>query len=327
MAEYRLENWNSKWMLKIVNRPNCASQERREQLQTQLRGEFRLLQELAGLTGVTYSAPLIDDGELMVLPISMPKGKPLSLVDISEYSKESARSTLISALTAIQGIHRRGATLGRVSANSIYLTDAGEVCFIDVLNNHSAGEDIDLITSLFKPLVDTLRLAISESNEAEGQAASECLSQLIANLMNEGASTALTSSDAAFVAEPGAILDNRYELVEQVDEDAFSSIWRSRHVAGRFDCAVQIYDDADEVWELVADQYHQLAQIYHPALERVFDLARIPSTDAYFISRAWASGGTLFDQASISADEFRHWLEQLLAGLGYLHRLGFTHRI
>lgn len=115
-------------------------------------------------------------------------------------------------------------------------------------------------------------------------------------------------------------------MVEQVDEDAFSSIWRSRHVAGRFDCAVQIYDDADEVWELVADQYHQLAQIYHPALERVFDLARIPSTDAYFISRAWASGETLFDQASISADEFRHWLEQLLAGLGYLHKLGFTHR-
>ncbi|WGL65166.1 hypothetical protein QDX81_09915 [Pseudomonas sp. CW003PS] len=122
------------------------------------------------------------------------------------------------------------------------------------------------------------------------------------------------------------MLDNRYELVEQVAEDAFSSIWRSRHVAGRFDCAVQIYDDADEVWELVADQYHRLAQIYHPALERVFDLARIPSTDAYFISRAWASGETLFDQASISADEFRHWLEQLLAGLGYLHRLGFTHR-
>lgn len=326
MAEYRLESWSSKWMLKIVNRPNCECQERREQLQTQLRDEFRLLQELAGLTGVTYSAPLIDDGELMVLPISMPKGKPLSLVDLSKHSEESARSTLISALTAIQGIHRRGATLGGVSNNSIYLTDAGEVCFIDILNNHSAGDDIDLITSLFKPLVDTLHLEISRSNDAEGQETSERLSQLIANLMSERASTALAPSGAPFEAEPGAILDNRYELVEQVDEDAFSSIWRSRHVAGRFDCAVQIYDDADEVWELVADQYHRLAQIYHPALERVFDLARIPNSDAYFISRAWASGETLFDQASISADEFRHWLEQLLAGLGYLHRLGLTHR-
>jgi len=191
MAEYRLENWNSKWMLKIVNRPNCENKERREQLQAQLRDEFRLLQELAGLTGVTYSAPLIDDGELMVLPINMPKGKPLSLVDLSKHSDESARSTLISALTAIQGIHRRGATLGRVSANSIYLTDAGEVCFIDVLNNHSAGDDIDLITSLFKPLLDTLHWKVSESNDAEGQVASERLSHLIASLMSEGASTAL----------------------------------------------------------------------------------------------------------------------------------------
>lgn len=325
MAEYCLENWNSKWMLKIVNRPNCESQDRREQLQAQLRDEFRLLQELAGLTGVTYSAPLIDDGELMVLPISMPKGKPLSLIDLSEYSEESARSTLISALTAIQGIHRRGATLGGVSANSIYLTDAGEVCFIDVLNNHGAVDDIDLITSLFQPLVEILHWEISECIVA-GDEASERLSHLIAHLMSEGASTSLATSEVPFEAVPGAVLDNRYELVEQVDEDAFSSIWRSRHVAGRFDCAVQIYEDADEVWELVADQYHRLAQIYHPALERVFDLARIPNSDAYFISRAWASGETLFDEASISAEEFRHWLEQLLAGLGYLHRLGFTHR-
>lgn len=326
MAEYRLENWNSKWMLKIVNRPNCDSHERREQLQSQLRDEFRLLQELAGLTGVTYSAPLIDDGVLMVLPISMPKGKPLSLTNLSTYSEESARSTLISALTAIQGIHRRGATLGGVSDNSIYLTDAGEVCFVDILNNHSASDDINLITSLFEPLVESLHWEISGSRDAEGEMASERLSHLIANLMSDGASASLPASEAPFEAVPGAILDNRYELVEQVDEDAFSSIWRTRHIAGRFDCAVQIYDDADEVWELVADQYHRLAQIYHPALERVFDLARIPSTDAYFISRAWASGETLFDQASISAEEFRGWLEQLLAGLGYLHRLGFTHR-
>ena len=146
--------------------------------------------------------------------------------------------------------------------------------------------------------------------DAEGLVASERLSQLIASLMNEGDSTALASSGAPFEAEPGAVLDNRYELVEQVDEDAFSSIWRSRHVAGRFDCAVQIYDDADEVWELVADQYHRLAQIYHPSLERVFDLARIPNSDAYFISRAWASGESLFDQVSISAEELQLWLEQ-----------------
>lgn len=325
-AEYRLENWNAKWMLKIVNRPNCDSQERRDQLQSQLRDEFRLLQELAGLTGVTYSAPLIDDGELMVLPISMPKGKPLSIIDLAGYSEGSTRSTLISALSAIQGIHRRGATLGGVSANSIYLTDAGEVCFVDVLNNHSEAEDINLITSLFQPLVENLNFEIPRGSDAEGENASERLSHLIAALMSDDAPGALSLLEAPFEAMPGAVLDNRYELVEQVDEDAFSSIWRSRHIAGRFDCAVQIYDDADEVWELVTDQYHRLAQIYHPALERVFDLARIPNTDAYFISRAWASGETLFDQASIGAEEFRHWLEQLLAGLGYLHRLGFTHR-
>lgn len=326
LAEYRLENWNSKWMLKIVNRPNCDGQERREQLQSQLRDEFRLLQELAGLTGVTYSAPLMDDGELMVLPICMPKGNPLSMVDLTGYSEGAARSTLVSALSAIQGIHRRGATLGGVSANSIYLTEAGEVCFVDVLNNHSEGEDINLITSLFQPLVENIHVDISRTSDAEGENASERLSHLIANLMSEDASGVLSPFDAPFEAMPGAVLDNRYELVEQVDEDAFSSVWHSRHIAGHFDCAVQIYHDADEVWELVTDQYHRLAQIYHPALERVFDLARIPKTDAYFISRAWASGETLFDQASISTEQFRHWLEQLLAGLGYLHRLGFTHR-
>jgi len=326
MAEYRLENWKSKWILKIVNRPNCENQERREQLQTQLRDEFRLLQELAGLTGVTYSAPLIDDGELMVLPISMPKGKPLSLVELSTYAEKSARSTLTSALTAIQGIHRRGATLGGVSANSIYLTDAGEVCFIDVLNNHSENDDINLIASLFQPLIENLHLEVIGNSVEEGETAQNRLSHLIANLMSAGASLSHSASERPFEAAAGAIIDNRYELIEEVDEDAFSSIWRARHIAGRFDCAIQIYNDADEVWDLVADQYSRLAQIYHPALERVFDLARIPNSNAYFVSRAWASGETLFDQASVSAEEFRNWLEQLLAGLASLHRLEFTHR-
>lgn len=141
-AEYNPGEWTSSWLLKILVTSGFESKDLQYTQEHKLKDEFFRLQKLAGCAGVPYCAPMIQDGEQLVLPIKMPAGTPLSIFKPSEHTTYQLLEALRHSATALQHIHRRNFTVGNWSENCVFASDEGDVEFIDITNGLSIDEDI-----------------------------------------------------------------------------------------------------------------------------------------------------------------------------------------
>ena len=326
-ASYAIENWDSDWLLKIVQASKAESEEHYAVTTSVIRAEFYRLQQLSGISGVPGCAPLISDGEQLVLPVKRPRGVPLSVFDVSQLDRNESIQILRRAVVSLQQMHARGCTLGSIGANDVFLSDDGDLEFLEIRNNLTPNKDIVSFFKLFRDVANTTNSPMvikGFSATAEDETAD--LEDLRLLLSSELVGQVFENEKEFEIAE-NELVAGRYQLASKIEEMNSAEIWKAKHLAGQFDCAVSIYKDAGQNWPYVNEEFSQLIRLYHPYIERVFDFGVIEQPNLYYISRAWVEGEPLQEAGKLAdSGKLLLWFKCMLVGLQYLHSQGLLHR-
>ncbi|MBT1443161.1 NERD domain-containing protein [Shewanella sp. JM162201] len=325
-AEYNPGGWTAPWLLKILQPIEFSDAADAERHEERLRDEFRRLQALSGLSAVPYSAPLIQDGEQLVLPIRMPRGLPLHLLKLADLSVYQLLEVLRRSITALKQIHRRGFTVGGWAENCVFVSDGGDVEFIDIRSDVTEDEDIQAYAARFSAIAEATgqpRVYQWFRAAARGGAGdADALRADLSALIEQGVCEVDT---AKFSAMPGAVIDHHYRLLEQTAKAEHSELWKAAHILGNYPVAVSLYHGSDASWSMLSSLYRSLSRISHPAVEQVLALGQLPGGESLYTVRRWLAGVSLDAIGAIEPGQPLRWFAKLLSALNYLHQLDIYH--
>ncbi|ROS00964.1 nuclease-like protein [Sinobacterium caligoides] len=319
LADYPNDNLELPWLLKIVVRSEFADSVERNRVELRIKQEFNTLQKLAGTSGVPYCAPLLDDGEQLVLPIRMPRGKSLEQLILAEpqYRMEVVRS----AASALQQIHHRGCTVGCWQASEIFISEDGEVEFLTIHNNATYAQDLAGFRQVFGELLNGVR-KVGQWFVSDSESLDELRLYLAAAITGQS----VDLREQVLMLEPGSVVDHRYRLCEKLAVGNNTEFWQAQHMMGRFNCGMNIYKSADEYQAHLEQQYRLLLGIYHPNIERVIDFDRLDNEGSFYITRVWIDATSLAQvDRNLSPAIILEWYKALLSALGYVHSQGIFH--
>lgn len=325
-AEYNPGGWTAPWLLKVLVPTQFDNSDESLSYEMRLRDEFKRLQTLAGCSGVPQCAPLIQDGEQLVLPIRMPRGVPLDVLEHEQLTTYQLLEILRRAVSGLQQIHRRGITVGGWSSNCIFISDLGDVEFIDIKDNLNTSEDIYAFAKCFLTLAEQTRQP--RVYQWFRLAASGAMTDLdmircdIAALIDNGVCDTLPQR---ITIASGAIIDHHYQLEQFIATTEHSQFWRARHLQGSYPCGISIYAKVETNWSMLSSLYRSLSKLYHPHVEKVLNFGQLPQSDELFISRAWEQGASLDELTEIQLGQPSTWFTQLLSALQYLHQMDIYH--
>ncbi len=129
-----------------------------------------------------------------------------------------------------------------------------------------------------------------------------------------------------FDFRPGAIISDKYKLIDCIGRGSTSSIWTSQHLLGEYICCLKVIDTFDGADELARKEFEVLRVLYHPNIVRIFDLDVIPNSNQYFLTCEYLEGETLDQTEFDSPEQGLDYFRQILSALQYLHRLGRMHK-
>lgn len=126
------------------------------------------------------------------------------------------------------------------------------------------------------------------------------------------------------VAEPGAVIDGKYELIQAIGEGGTATVWSARHRLGRFPCVVKFMNRTRTAYELGLDEFRVLSNLYHPNIVRTFAIGVLEEHDHIYISMEFLDGSSLVPYAEgdekSKPGEALIWLQQMVDVLAYIHR-------
>ncbi|WP_394130947.1 NERD domain-containing protein [Shewanella maritima] len=325
-SEYNPGGWTAPWLLKILVAGQFESSHEAEQHEIQLRDEFKRIQSLSGCTGVPFCAPLIQDGEQLVLPIRMPRGVPLDIFEIGQQTTYQLLEILRRSITGLQQIHRRGFTIGGWAANCVFISDQADVEFIDIKDNLSISQDIAEYAKAFQNLAEqTLQPRIYQWYREAAKGATTDLDAIrcdLSALIDLGVCDTLPQK---IDIGRGAVIDHHFKLDNFISSTDNSQLWQARHLQGNYPCCVSIYQHVESKWLSLSSMYRSLSKVYHPHVEKVLSFGQLPQSNDLFIARAWAQGVSLDEVSEVQLGQPHTWFVQLLSALQYLHSLDIFH--
>ena len=326
LAEYNPGEWSAPWLLKILISSGFESSDLQYSHEQKLRDEFLRLQKLAGCGGVPYCAPLIQDGEQLVLPIKMPSGVPLSEYKPDEHTTYQLLEALRQSARALQSIHRRGYTVGNWSENCTFISDDGDVEFIDIINNHTFEEDVQQYANQFLAIArKTRQPRIYHWYQEVSEGQYHDLDLLCCDLSAIIEVGVCDEEQQAVLLKSGAIIDHHFRLIRLIQESEKSQLWRAEHIQGQFECGLSIYHETNDNWRGLNVLYRSLSHLIHPHIEKVIAFGLLPASQDLYIAREWIHGGTLNELDSFEQEQPTRWFTQLITALQYLHRMGVYH--
>ncbi|MGL4938242.1 NERD domain-containing protein [Shewanella sp.] len=330
-AEYHPGGWTAPWLLKILLPIQFERSEDAAHHEQRLRDEFQRMQALSGCCGVPYCAPLIQDGEQLVLPIRMPRGLPMSMLPAAELTTYQLLEVLRRSVTSLQQIHRRGYTVGGWADNCVFIAEEGDVEFIDIKDNVTISDDIQQYASRFVALAEQTRQPRIYQWYRQALLGGTCdLDALRCDLCAIIDIGVCDTLPHAIEIVPGAVIDHHYRLERLITEAPHSQLWQARHLQGQYACGLSVYDNVAALWPMLSSLYRSLSKIYHPNIEKVLAFGQLPESESLFIARAWEQGEAIDEvialrPSKLMPDLSRAWFMQLLHALQYLHRLDIYH--
>ena len=325
-AEYNPGGWTAPWLLKILIPTQFADQAQSESHENQLREEFKRLQALTGCSGVPYCAPLIQDGEQLVLPIRMPRGVPLNILEFEKLTTYQLLEILRRSVSGLQQVHRRGYTVGGWASNCVFISDLGDVEFIDIKDNLNTNEDIQAYAEGFLALAEqTKQPRVYQWYRLAAKGGTVDLDALrcdLSALIDNGVCDTLPER---VEITTGAIIDHHYKLEQFIAATPNSQFWRATHIQGQYQCGVSIYTKVEVKWPTLSNLYRSLSKLHHPHVEKVLAFGQLPQSDELFITRAWEYGVSLDELPEIQLGQPVMWFTQLLSGLQYMHQMDIYH--
>ena len=131
--------------------------------------------------------------------------------------------------------------------------------------------------------------------------------------------------------KPGAVVGERYELLDQVGSGAFGVVFRARDRIADEIVALKILSRApasEEIATRLRREVQIARRITHPGVVRMHDLVQIG--DSLVASMEYVEGETLArrlaDGRRLTANEITHLAADLARGLAAAHRVGVVHR-
>lgn len=132
------------------------------------------------------------------------------------------------------------------------------------------------------------------------------------------------NTDISF--EPGAQVNDKYELIECIGKGGASSVWKARHLLGEYTCCLKVLDTFDGSEDIARKEFEVLRVLYHPNIVRIFDIDVIPNRDQYFITCEFLDGASLGEIGMVSVEDGLKYFKEILSALQYLHRLKRIHK-
>ena len=365
-ATFRHGEFEREFLLRILDRTAFRNADECAARCQRLADEFRLYQELSDVAGVPYAAPLIDDGEMLALPIGIPDGRQLIDLDPEKFDVKRRLSLLASVAGVVQGIHRRGVVHGALEPTSIFVSGDDEVMLLDFsvgqidIGESSAPElhngkpptaesDIYSLALIFcqwfaAPGEADFRLSEQFADGPEGleewflaaldrdPEARPDLAALIRSLRQAemGGSAIQGERHAPFEFEEGAILHDSYQLEASLGEGAAGAVWKAVHRRGRYPLALYFADAGGEREAQLRSRFAEIAALHHPMINRAFDMRRVPGHDLMYTAVEWFDGDVLDEMLEASQrppiERSIAWFRDLLTALEHAHVMGVTHR-
>lgn len=325
-AEYEVEGWKSNWILKILVATDCDSESVFHNQAEELYEQWRRMQTLAGSSGVPHCAPLIRTGEQIVLPIRMPAGVPSQIYDLDNLEKMDILRILRRAATSLQQIHGKGFSVSSWKANQVFISGSGEVEFIDISNTRSPRHDIQGFAQCFQRFSAALhepmlRLWFARAEQGEVVTLDELRAELSSLLSARDIGEQEASQDSQ-----QNVINHRYQLQEKIRQGDDSEIWRAQHIHGDYPCCLTLYQNIEQRWLGLSDNYRRLKDFFHPNVERIIEIGLRNDTDDIFVSREWVAGESLWElRGSLDPEQAGVWFDQLWRALDYLHRFDLFH--
>jgi len=132
---------------------------------------------------------------------------------------------------------------------------------------------------------------------------------------------------------PGAVLDDRYRLVERIAAGGMGTVYRGENIRIRRPVAVKVLHPAFAASAAEVARFHREAQIAvrlsSPHVVEVLDFGRTPGGDLYLVMEL-LQGESLRDllarEGRLAPERAARLLRQLLLGLGAAHAAGIVHR-
>ncbi len=325
-AEYSPGGWTAPWLLKILLPVQFDDDYDAERHEQQLREEFQRLQALSGCTGVPACAPLIQDGEQLILPIRMPRGVPMNVFEAERKTTYQLLEILRRSVTGLQQIHRRGFSVSGWAENCVFISDGGDVEYIDIKDSLDAADDIQAYAERFAQLAElTNQPRVYQWYRQAIKGATTDLDALrcdLSALIDQGVCDTIPEKVEVKV---GAVLDHHYRLERFITSTEQSQFWQGNHIQGRYPVGISLYKQVDKVWPCLSALYRSLSRIYHPNIERVLTFGQLPQSQTLFIVRAWEEGCSLDELNDFEPGDGTRWFAELLSALQYLHQLDIHH--
>lgn len=309
--------------------------------------EYALLSQLADIPEVPMVLSHWDDGESLALVRSAVYGDRLSDTFLEG---ERLLAAIKAVATALVMFAEKGVVCTSLDAENILVSAQGSVSFADVLplfTSSSEGEDpllafVTQFSVLFCPyLFENTGDAVYEPNETccrvEGldewflsaQKPSEAL-PAIADLLDLFESKPLTERDKLEVVSAdslavGGIVNRKYELLACVGRGATSTVWRTKHLLGEYECSMKVLKDIDGADEFARKEFEVLRSSYHPNIVRIFDLDLLPGSNTFYMIGQYIDGQALCHVDTDNEDIWSYFRD-VLSALQYLHRINVLHK-
>lgn len=358
-ATYSYGNFERRFLMRIVDRSADSDGALASVFEQRLVDEFRLLQELSGVAGIPYAAPLIEEDERLALAIAVPDGQMMSSIDPTDLSLQRRIGLLRSLARVLRDIHIRGRVHGALTPNAVVVSQQDEIQLLDFavagndVNEHSAPEvrrgeehapasDVWSLASMLRTwFVQSvpgdegkvasvgawLESALAESPDERATLA-ELFDRLRAVEERHRSSTA-ESGDEPFHLEEGAVLRGNYRLETELGETAAGPTWRAVHLRGRYPVALQFTAGPQGDVNALRERFAEMASIQHPLIARAFDLRKVPGDDLFYMVAEWLDGPALSDliegTESIAHITSLAWFRDLLSALEALHLEEISH--
>jgi hypothetical protein len=311
----------SDWLLKEVD---ITAGDAPTQLAAEsLKSEYIRYQQLHGIPGMASCAPLISDGERLLLPVRMPAGLPLNEIKPGSLDRAAAFTALRTLISAVEQFQSRD--LGNVvpASETVYIDELGGVTLLasgDYAD--STATAIDALEFIWGSLKDSIQSAAIASWFTDIDAPPD-LNELRFLIASEIAGKTAVAREKSVIAQ-GEVLLGRYKLDAQLEEIATVETWKALHEAGKFPLVCTVVKNATERWGGAQRRLAMLMQNFHPNIERIFDIEYLPDDDIYLVNRAWVDANPL-DTVEEPATAVQV-LAKALAALSYLHSLDILHR-
>ena len=310
----------SDWILKEVDVTSGGADA--QAASERVKAEYIRYQQLAGVPGVASCAPLISDGERLVLPISLPVGKRLTEWNVDELERSAALTALRTFVSAAEQFEARELGYVTPAADRIFMDEHGEITILASENPAGASstplQALQVVWDVLKGAVKST--AIEQWFLDDQQAVFADLRFLIAA---EFSGKTIASAAPAKLSE-NEILLGRYRLDSQLESVGAVQSWMATHEAGKFPLVCTVVESAAERWPLAQRRLALLMQNFHPGVERIFDIEYLPSDDLYVVNRSWVDADPISEVGD--ADRAALLVTSALEALSYLHSMGILHR-